>query len=701
MLRVKVVLLLLFLPVFAQDTDELVDMSLDELLNMEVVSATRSESKLSESPVPMSVITDKEIADSGLDNIPDILSRLVEIDVLRIGRSQSEVSIRGKGINFNRRLLVLIDGRTEYNDLFGVTLWHAFPISVDNIKRIEVVRGPASALFGANAYSGVINIITKQADDDPDNRVRAHFGEDGTEYATVSAGKQWKNFAIRASYNHQGGDSHETDVFFSGFNGIPSTVNFNLGDEESLDGMERFNIQAVADFSDKVQARFSGGFSDGKMELFQQPGLPRSDWDVQTDNLHFTLNYFQSDSNSLQINAYMNKFEYETPLVPTRAEQEALAGPESNGFFFPIRNSEALFAGEAETFDISLQYVGKTAEGKFNYVLGGEYRDISNKGNRGLVTESEKDITSLFGNFTYRVGEDWILGLGLRADDDSVTDTDYGYNVSAQYAFNSHDNIRLTVRRAFRAPSLFELFTSIDLPVPNQNQQVNFRGNTGLEVETINSIDLTYTVQLGGKVQATVEAFHEEYESIIGNPDSGVLGDVEITPEGLFISTTSFQNLADAEQNGFQATGVWLASEKSKIYGGFRYADVKDLNSVAGETFFTPETTFKLGGTFQVGKGFVVDTHLQYIGKTAEDEFTRGDIAPNGPNFTRDNQESYTLATMALHYRPPSVKGLDIYLVGDNLFDDNHVEYYEFDQILKGVGEELGRTIWGGISWDF
>lgn len=689
------------------DDSDMGSLSLSDLLDIEVVSATRSESKLSESPVPISVITAKEIADSGLDNIPDVLARLPEIDVLHIGRSQTEVSLRGKNINFNRRLLVLIDGRTEYNDLFGVTLWNAFPISMDDIERIEVVRGPASALFGANAYSGVINIITKQANGDKNQKIRVQMGENNARYATVTANFKGETSSFKFSANRQSADSHETDVSFPGFNRIPSTVNFR-GDDESLEEMDRFTASVVYHGFEDWNFHVNLGVSDGYLELFQQPGLPREKWDIHGNNLHALLNYNFSDKTSMQFNIYKNEFEYYTGLVPTRAEQEGLTA-QDNGFFFPVRDSALLYHGQVDTFDYSLQFVGKAMEDKVAWVLGGERREVENDG--GIVANSKREVSSLFGNFTWRLGERWILGMGLRGDRDTITgnggteatSTDYGYNASIQYALNGTDSIRMAARKAFRAPSLFELFSSVDLPVPNQNQQVNFRGNQQLEVETIESIDITYTAQFGNSVQATFEIFHEKYGDIIGNPDSGILGEVEITDEGLFISTTSFLNLAQAESDGLQAGMVWLAMDNMKVYANYRYMDPDGLNSVAGETFFSPQHTFKFGVNWKINNSWTFDMNYQSIGKTDDDEFVRGDVAPDGPNFTKDNQEEYGNLSLALHYRPNVewAKGLHLYVVVDNALDDNHVEYYEYDQILNGVGERTGRTIWGGVSWSF
>ncbi len=331
------------------EDDDVFSMSLEDLLDMDVVSATRSESKLSESPVPISVITANDIADSGLDTIPDILGMLPEIDVLKVGRGQQEVSIRGKSINFNRRLLVMIDGRTEYNDLFGVTLWNAFPINVDDIERIEVIRGPASALFGANAYSGVINIISKKPDaESVKNKIRVHVGEQGHSYASVAFNGGSETAKFRVSAGSTNWENDQGEVVFQGFNRIPTTSNFEATND-SLQSMKRISAQGIFKLSENDNLRLSTGYSNGDLELLSQPGLPRSPWELRTSNLQ--ADYVHNwEKSSLQVNAYYNDFQYQTSLVPTTADLDALDNGALDGrFFFPSLDVGQEFSGEAET----------------------------------------------------------------------------------------------------------------------------------------------------------------------------------------------------------------------------------------------------------------------------------------------------------------------------------------------------------------
>ena len=123
-------------------------------------SATGKPQRESEVPATMEIITADDIRRSGATNLPTILSRLSGVDVWNYGPTSSDVSIRGYSQPYSPRQLVLINGRQVYLDTYGYTAWQTLPIDISEIRQIEVVKGPNTALFGFNAASGVINIIT-------------------------------------------------------------------------------------------------------------------------------------------------------------------------------------------------------------------------------------------------------------------------------------------------------------------------------------------------------------------------------------------------------------------------------------------------------------------------------------------------------------------------------------------------------------
>ena len=155
--------------------------ALEQLFNEPVTtSATGSPQRATDVPVDMSIITADDIKRSGATDLPTILSRVAGVDVLNWSAGDADVSVRGYNQAFSPRLLVLIDGRAIYLDDYGRTAWSNLPVTLTEIRQIEVVKGPNTALFGFNAAAGVINIITYNPLYDTINTASVNGGTQGS-----------------------------------------------------------------------------------------------------------------------------------------------------------------------------------------------------------------------------------------------------------------------------------------------------------------------------------------------------------------------------------------------------------------------------------------------------------------------------------------------------------------------------------------
>jgi iron complex outermembrane receptor protein len=144
----------------------LFELPLEQAMNIEVTSVTRTKGQdLFTSPAAIYVITQEDIQRSGLRSIPEILRLAPGVQVSRIRADQWAISVRGFNERFSDKLLVQIDGRTIYNMVFSGVLWEVQDYVLEDIERIEVIRGSGASLWGANAVHGIINIITKKAKD--------------------------------------------------------------------------------------------------------------------------------------------------------------------------------------------------------------------------------------------------------------------------------------------------------------------------------------------------------------------------------------------------------------------------------------------------------------------------------------------------------------------------------------------------------
>ncbi len=165
--------------------------SLEQMFGQPVTtSATGSPQLASQAPADMQIITADDIRRSGAIDIPGVLQFVSGVDVRTYGALDAEVSIGGFAQVYNPRLLVLINGRQVYNDSYGFTVWNSLPVQLSDIRQIEVVQGPASALFGFNAASGVINIITYDPLTDKTDTLKIGIGSDGTYVGSLVATAQ-------------------------------------------------------------------------------------------------------------------------------------------------------------------------------------------------------------------------------------------------------------------------------------------------------------------------------------------------------------------------------------------------------------------------------------------------------------------------------------------------------------------------------
>ncbi len=150
-----------------------------------ISSATAKPQRVSDTPATVEIVTSDQIRHSGATDIPTLLQRLPGIDVFRDSLNGPDIAMRGYTAPMSGRLLVLIDGRQVYNDSWGFISWGLLPVTLDEVRRIEVIKGPQSALYGFNAAAGVINIITEDPIDGPVNAARLSGGNQGYREASI------------------------------------------------------------------------------------------------------------------------------------------------------------------------------------------------------------------------------------------------------------------------------------------------------------------------------------------------------------------------------------------------------------------------------------------------------------------------------------------------------------------------------------
>jgi iron complex outermembrane receptor protein len=169
----------------ADTKKDIFNMGLEQLMNIEIVTASRKSQSLLKTAAAVHIITQEDIRRSGATSLPEVLRGVPGLQIAQIDANNWAISIRGMNDRFANNLLVMIDGRSIYNSLFGGVYWNMHETLLEDIERIEVVRGPGGTLWGANAVNGVINIITKNTKD-----------TQGTQFSFIG-GSQEKNISAR------------------------------------------------------------------------------------------------------------------------------------------------------------------------------------------------------------------------------------------------------------------------------------------------------------------------------------------------------------------------------------------------------------------------------------------------------------------------------------------------------------------------
>ena len=201
-------------PTLAQRSDQepgpamdLTTMDIEDLMNIKVTSVSRREEKLSRTASAVFVIGPEDIRGSGALNIPDLLRMVPGVDVAQLTANTWAIGVRGFNGRFSNKLLVLLDGRAVYTPTIGGVFWDVLNLPLEDVERIEVIRGPGGSVWGANAMDGVINILTRKAGETHGGLVTAGGGNLDQGFGTVQYGGRLANktdYRIYTKYLNEG-----------------------------------------------------------------------------------------------------------------------------------------------------------------------------------------------------------------------------------------------------------------------------------------------------------------------------------------------------------------------------------------------------------------------------------------------------------------------------------------------------------------
>lgn len=553
-----------------QTLDDLRQMSIEELSDVNVSSVFKTDAKLSEAPAAIYVISQADIARSGAQSIPEALRLAPNLQVAQTGASRYTITARGmsgneSAQNFPNKLLILIDGRSVYSPLFSGVYWDAQDVLLSDVDRIEVISGPGSTLWGANAVTGVINIITRSASDTQGALV------------DVAVGNQEKVVGIR--------------------------YGSNLGPDATY----RFYTKAFT--FDETQTATRTGAGDGWDRI--QGGF-RADWNAAPDDLIT----FQGDIFQAKINqgAVTDQTVRGGNLVARWTRTMANGELQVQAYYDRLtrRNEADGVDLGIENYDIDAQQ--SITLGNHALVVGGglrisKYETDPTGGLAFLPADRTLKLGNIFAQDTVTLSPKLKATLGLKLENGPYAGTTVMPNVRLAWQPRQNALFWAAASRAIRSPTPFD--TDV---VETVGSTVFVVGDPNYKIEKLTAFEFGTRIQPTPEVSLSVSTFYNAYDD---------LRTIEITPI-TFLPLTWGNNIK-GRTYGVEAwadvkvTEWWrLTAQYALLLGDFRFkpgaSQLLGLSQVRND----PKHNASLRSSMNIGPNLTLDADLRHVSPRPE-----------------------------------------------------------------------------------
>lgn len=641
-----------------------------------VVTASRYGQDPLDSPSTISILTADDVRLSGATDITDLLRRVVGVDVMSMAAGQPEISIRGFNRELNNKVLVLIDGRSVYWDFIGTTQWDSFPIVLEEIERIEVIRGPGSAVYGANAVTGVVNIITKTPGETAETIASLSVGSPGyLRGAAMTSGRSGETaYRLSAGYRQHGRWAKIRDVD-DGSALVPFLENQDRG-SESVRAHGRIDRR----LGDESFVSLSGGYVDGSAEIYNIGAL--GDFARQTVNT-----YVRADGTFGPVHA--------------RVFWNRVAGQAGPWLATP-RDAQILNADfVAQTFDAELEAFGAFETGPVEHRVNGGvgYRRKAIDDFQYLDSNDiDEDHFNVFINEEASVGPVRVVG-SLRADRHPLISLDKTVSprLAAIVRVDDERAVRVSGGTAFRVPTLVESYMDTVIPTDVDGVVIRDVGSRELVPERIITVEGGYHDESTLYHQADVAVYYNRVSQLIGlSPVSPVVEGLD--PSGAWVAgETGWVNLADVYHGvGIEAEGEVYPTDGLDVFANVA-AQVL-LRQSPGEDGLIQDKTpslIKANAGVQYRSPYQVDLSAAAHVVSAQSWTLRQfDDSGQVENVTAPIPLR-VLATARVAVRPFPDEELELAMVGWNLtgFIERSREHPQ--------GQQLQPRVFGSVSYRF
>lgn len=535
-------------PVVGQSASPLASISLEELMNLEVTSVSRREQPLSQAPSAIYVVSRDDIRRSGATNLPDALRLVPGLQVARIDGNKWAVASRGFNNRFANKMLVLLDGRSVYTPLFSGVYWDLQDTLLEDVERIEVIRGPGATLWGANAVNGVINIITRDAAQTQGGFVTGTFGTADRAITGVRYGgrlgdhghyRVYGQFSDRAAFTLASGvgASDQSDRLQVG-----TRVDWKPGLRDSV------TVTADAFRADAGQTLSAGG------------ALPLTARSMTTST---------SSSGANVLTRWVRQIDPRSQLT-------------FQFYYDHLRRDDPLVRQEQRNLDVEVQQ--HITRGRHDVVWGlGHRRSSDALENSAFLAFSpaarDVNLSSLFVQDEIALRPDRLrLTVGTKIEHNAYTQWEVQPGARLAWTPHRRQTLWASSSRAVRTPSRAESDVRIDFAprvVPGAPLPVRpvLLGSEAFEAEVLLAHEVGYRLMPASSVTLDVALFRNEYDRLrTFEPLDPVL---EIGAAGpALLAPLRFSNLMTGTAQGLEVLTHWTPLTRWRMAASWSYVDV-------------------------------------------------------------------------------------------------------------------------------
>jgi iron complex outermembrane recepter protein len=639
--------------------DDIASMSLQQLMNEPVTSVSKKPTRLSESAAAITVVTQEDIRRLGITSLPDALRLVPGLDVAQVSSNEWAISSRGFNNQFSTKLLVLIDGRTVYTPASAAVFWNSLDLMMEDIDRIEVIRGPGATLWGANAVNGVINVITKRAQDTEgvllsglegsgsESQFAAHYG---TKLGPDADVRVYAKYLDQSSFEDS---SHRADT----------------GDWHTL----RSGFRADWQPSNSDELTFQGDAYTGNAgtAIWQLSLAPFSAGDAVTEAVNNGSDLLQRWTHSFSADSALSLQTY----------------------FDHDNQGDGLGLERRSSYDIDAQH--RFRWGSSDLVWGLGFRASSvlevpytfniswNPAQRDLHQSNffiQDEVTLL--------PEKLRMTVGTKLENTSIDGWHIEPNIRFALTPVEGQMVWTAISRSTRTPALFELDGRVNLSVSPSTGGgppvlVSVLSNPDLVSEELIAYEAGYRFTPSPKLTLDITTFDDHYRHLIVESAESPQLELDFGPPHILVPLL-LSNADHGRSYGVEVAANWQVVESWKLSASYSLLGL-DVSSDSPTEHQSPRQQAQLHSYLDLPHHVELNGAIFYVDEISQ---LTGALNASIPPYVRGD--------LGIVWRGPNSTSIGVW--GRNLFQHEHTE---FASQRSNVLIEVPRSVVAKVTWGF